>query len=364
MSVTSGRHRAEALQERRQLVGIRRLGGDLDDLLHRPAVAVLVPGPDGGGEVLQADDAVDEAMGLGRVVRRPQLENELVVRAEVDLLQVLALGQVPEVQAAAVLGAEQDFRHQAVLHRVRRAPFAGHHGVVAEVPPAVVAERLRAAVHLPASERLEALVVHDEDAAGRVALRVAERGHVDAARSAMDGVRARVAGLGGQLLRLDHLDDLRGARIGLGVEDVDARGAQSRHDEVAPLHMRVRHVRAEAGRAGVPAEMVQLVARVRHRHGVEDASVARRRRVDIHHRDRVRPLAVRIEGGDVGDGLRRGLRRHARRGIEARIGSPGGHVSPPVTLRVFALLHGSVAEGKWRNVTPRHACIGNPDIHA
>ena len=89
----------------------------------------------------------------------------------------------------------------------------------------------------------------------------------------MDRVRARVAGLLGDLLRLDHLDDLRVARVGLGVEDVDARGAQARHDEVAPLDVRMRRVRAEARRAGVPAEMVQLVAGIRHRDAADDLRI-------------------------------------------------------------------------------------------
>ena len=88
-------------------------------------------------------------------MRRPQLENQLVLFAEIDLLQVLALGEVPEVQAAAVFAAEQDLRHQSIFERVGRAPFARHHGVEAEVPPGVVGELLRAAIDFPAAERLE-----------------------------------------------------------------------------------------------------------------------------------------------------------------------------------------------------------------
>ena len=83
-------------------------------------------------------DAVDEAVGLGRVVRRAQLEDELMLLAEIDLLQVLAPGEVPEVQTAAVFAAEQDFRNQPVLEGVGRAPLARHHRVVAEMPPGVV----------------------------------------------------------------------------------------------------------------------------------------------------------------------------------------------------------------------------------
>ena len=117
------RHGLEALEHRRQQVRIGRLGRDVDDLLHRPFAAVAVPGPDRGRQVLQADDAVDEAVGLGRVVRRPQLEHELVLLAEVDLLQVLALVQVPEMQPAAILRAEQHLRDRARSRTCRAFPI-------------------------------------------------------------------------------------------------------------------------------------------------------------------------------------------------------------------------------------------------
>ena len=42
------------------------------------------------------------------------------------------------------------------------------------------------------------------------------------------------------------------AEIGPGVEDVDPRGPESGHDQIAPLDMRVRGVRAQTGRAGIP----------------------------------------------------------------------------------------------------------------
>src|SRR5437660_1957635 len=118
--------------------------------------------------------------------------------AEIDLLQMLALGEIPEVQPAPVFAAEQDFGNEAVLDRVRRAPFAGHHRVVAEVPPAVIGELLRTALDFPAAERLERLVVHDENAARGLSVLVAERRDVNAAGPAMDGVGTGVAGLLGE----------------------------------------------------------------------------------------------------------------------------------------------------------------------
>src|SRR5262249_60085977 len=124
---------------------------------------------------------------------------------EVDRLQMPAPGEIPEVQLAPIPAAEQHLRDEAVLERVRRAPFARHHGVVAEMPPAVIGELLRPALDLPAAERLERLVIHHEDAARRLPLGVAERRDVDAARTAMGRVRAGGGRLLGDLRRLRWL---------------------------------------------------------------------------------------------------------------------------------------------------------------
>src|SRR5579883_2134565 len=99
----------EVFERRRQAIRVRRFGGNLDNLLDRPFAAVAVPDPDGGRQVLQADDAVDETIGLGRVMGGPQLEDELVLLAEVDLLKMAALVEIPEMQLAPVFAAEQKF---------------------------------------------------------------------------------------------------------------------------------------------------------------------------------------------------------------------------------------------------------------
>ena len=242
----------------------------------------------------------------------------------------LRLVKSQKCSSPAVFAAEQDLRNEPVLERVGRAPFAGDHGVVAEMPPGVVGELLRPAIDLPAAERLEALVIHHEHAARRLAVLVAERRDVDAARPAMDGVRAGVAGLLGDLLRLDGLDELGIARVGLGVEDVDARGAQARHHQIAPLHVRMRHLRTQARRAGVPAEMVELVAGIRHRHRADDLGIGRRLRIDVDDRDAVGLLPLGIERRHIGELFGRRLHRHARRRIEGRIGCPGRHVELPL----------------------------------
>src|SRR6516164_10156664 len=153
---------------------------------------------------------------------------------------MLALGEIPEMQAPAIFAAQQNLRHQSIFESVRRAPFAGDHGIETKVPPGIVAKLLWAAINFPAAERFERLVIHDKDAARRLAILVAERGHIDAARAAMHGVRPRVASLLGDVLRLDDLDDLRFARVGLGVENINARRPQAWNNQITALNMRMR----------------------------------------------------------------------------------------------------------------------------
>ena len=211
-------------------------------------------------------------------MRRPQLEHHLLLRAQIQLLHVAPAAQIPDVQLVAVLAAQQQLRVDAVLHHVGRAPRAGDHGVESEVPPEVVRQLLRTAIQLPPAANVERLGIHQEDAARAVAVGRAERAHVDAVRSAVHRVRRGVAGPLGERLRLDHLHDLRLPRIGLRVEDVNPRRVDPRHDQVAPLHVRMRRVRAEARAARVPAEVMQLVAGVRHVGLADQPAVALRRR--------------------------------------------------------------------------------------
>ena len=61
----------------------------------------------------------------------------------------------------------------------------------------------------------------------------------------------------------------------------------ARHDEIAPLHVRMRRVGAEAGAAGIPAEVVQLVAGVWHVGLADEAAVAARIGIEIDDADRI-----------------------------------------------------------------------------
>jgi hypothetical protein len=248
-------------------------------------------------------------------VGRAQLEDHLVLGAEVDLLQVAPLVHVPDVQGVAVLVGQQQVALQALLDHLRGPPRARDERVVVDVPPEVVGELLRAAVLLPRALEGEVVVVHEEQPARPAAVGGAEGAHVQPVGPAVRGVRARVARLARELVRLDDLDDLRGERVVLDVDDVDPRRAQPGDDEVAALDVRHRRPRAQRARARVPAEVVQLVADVRHVEAADGPPVGRRLRVDVDHRDRVR-LAVAVRAdvqrrdvrdllGRAGDGLGR-----------------------------------------------------------
>src|SRR5215472_17858853 len=104
----------EILDRRRQQIGIGGLGGYLDDLLGLPAIAVAIPGPDRRRQIFQTQHAVDKTVRLGRIVRRPQLENQLMLRSKIDLLQVLASVEIPEMQFVAVFPGEQELGNEAV----------------------------------------------------------------------------------------------------------------------------------------------------------------------------------------------------------------------------------------------------------
>src|SRR5215218_8871179 len=209
MSETSGGTAPEGLEGRGELVGVGRLGRDGDDLGGRPLVAVAVPEEDRPRQVLDAGDHAHEPPGLGRVVGRADLEHQLVGVAQVDPLGEGALRHALEVEVVAEPPPEQVLGVQAVLDHRGRAPLGGDHGVVLQVPPAVVAEGLVAPVQLPGADDLEAVVVEQGHPAGAVvAVGPAQVEQEDAAGSAVDGVGTGVAGLGGQLLGGDLTNHL------------------------------------------------------------------------------------------------------------------------------------------------------------
>ena len=90
-------------------------------------------------------------------------------------------------------------------------------------------------------------------------------------------------------------------------------------DQVAPLEERVAGERRQGRRAGVPAEMVELVALVGHRHRVDDLAEGGRAGLHVDHRERVGLREVRAEQQGVGEVLRRSFHRKLRRCVEGRI---------------------------------------------
>ena len=76
-----------------------------------------MPQPHGGGQILETDDDAREAVGLRRVARLPQLQHELLFRAEIDRLHVLASAQIPYVELVPVFRPEEQLRHEPAAKR-------------------------------------------------------------------------------------------------------------------------------------------------------------------------------------------------------------------------------------------------------
>ena len=116
---------------------------------------------------------------------------------------------------------------------------------------------------------------------GPFAVGATERVDVDAVGTAVHGVRRGVSCFRHHLRTLDHLHESRISRVGLRVDDVNARADRARHHEKSPLDVRVRRVGAEMRAARVPAEVVQFVAAVRQLELTDESSVGRGCRVGI-----------------------------------------------------------------------------------
>ena len=148
---------------------------------------------------------------------------------------------------------------------------------------------------------------------GAFAARVAEHRDDDVGAEAVHGVRRRQVGLGLDLGALDHLVQARRLRVDAAVDDVQVRRADTGHDQVAPLLGRI----VMARRAGVPADVMQLVADARHLQPADDLAVGGAVRVRVDGRQVVRLLdaGADVEGDGVEDLFARRLHRLGRRGI-------------------------------------------------
>ena len=212
------------------------------------------------------------------------------------------------MEPAAVAACGDVVEVEALLVGVRLAELRRDEHVLARLVPEVVVERRCVAAVLPAALDLERLRVEHREAAGAVPLGVAEHRDDDVvAGHAVHGVRPRVPGLGDELLGLDHLLDPRPARFVGDVDDVDPRRSEAGDDQV-------RAVGPVAGRAAaVPAEVVELVADVRHRRLVDDPAF-----LGVDDGEEVGRVDARalVQAGEVEELLRRRLERFVRRGVE------------------------------------------------
>src|SRR6476660_751930 len=161
-----------------------------------------------------------------------------MLRAEVECLNMPSLADVPNVQSVPVFALQELLGDDAILDLVRRAPFAGQKCVMGEMPPKIVAKILGPTIHFPFSEDIKAEVIQQEDAARAISAGRAKGADVDTIRAAMHGMRALIAGACKHLLRLDDLYDGRIARVGLDIQHVDARRADTRHDKITAFDMR------------------------------------------------------------------------------------------------------------------------------
>src|SRR5215207_1024185 len=216
---------------------------------------------------------------------------------EVDLPTVLALGHLLGIEAAPV--------------GVRGGPLARDHDVVAGLVPEIVVVADASRALLPATGYVE-ILVEQEKASGTVALAVADHRDHDCVRQTVHGVRGGEVCLLDNLLGLYHLVHL-GCSLVLGINNVDTARAFTRNHKKAPRLALI----IMAGAAGVPAEVVQLVADVGHGGALDHPRVSGGLRIHVNGRQVVRLLnrGPNVERYGVEYLLALGLHRLLGRGV-------------------------------------------------
>src|SRR6266540_1012481 len=105
----------------------------------------------------------------------------------------------------------------------------------------------------------------------------------------------------------------------------------------------------ERARAGIPAEMVQLVPGRRQLRPAHHLAVARRASVAVHDRHGVELLTGRVEGDHIGELLWRRSNRRRGRTIERRV-RIASHRNLPSPMKNGAILRprlGLLVRGDW-----------------
>jgi hypothetical protein len=230
--------------------------------------------------------------------------------AEIDRLLETTLGEVPEVESGSVAPRRDVVRIEALLVGVGLTKLRREERVLPRLVPEVVVEGRRLASVFPAALQVECLRIEHREAAGAISVGIAEHRDDDVvAGHAVHRVRARVAGCADDLFGLDDPFDLRPARVVCDVEHVDARGAETRHDQVGAVGPVARRA------AAVPAVVMQFVADVRHRRLVHDPAV-----FGIDNGDEVGGVHTcpLVQAGEVQELFGRRLHRLLRRAMEGR----------------------------------------------
>lgn len=203
------------------------------------------------------------------------------------------------------------------------------------MPPGVVREILRPPVGLPLPEHIERAVIEQGDPARAVrSVGTAQAGHEHPVRSTVQGVRSGVTRLGGEIGSLHDFGHGGLTRVGLGVEHVQGRRADARHDEVSACQP--RHIVAlvlQRAATGVPTEMMQFVAQPGYLGPAHHPAVGVRVGIHVDHAHGVGFVRRTIERDHVGQSLRWGGGRVCRGPIEGRVCDRLTHFQPPSSRR-------------------------------
>ena len=147
-----------------------------------------------------------------------------------------------------------------------------------------------------------------------------ECAHVNRFRPAVNRVRTRIIRARENFLRLDDFDDLRFSWVGLRIDDVNTRRADTWHNQVTPLDVRMWRVRTQRRTARIPTEVMQLVTKFWHPDLADALPVRGRLGININNQQRIVQFAAgRIQSGDERVFFRRSLHRQAWRRIKRGI---------------------------------------------
>src|SRR6516165_1690987 len=158
---------------------------------------------------------------------------------------------------------------------------------MAQMPPEIVRQFLRATVDFPAAQDVKFIVVKQENSPRASTIRRTERADVNAFWSTMDRVWTGISGSGEQLGWFHRLNNSELPDIRLSVNHMNSGGAYPWNNQIPSLHVRMGRVRTERSAACVPAKVMKLVTDIRELESANDLAPARRCRIDVNNQERV-----------------------------------------------------------------------------